>query len=940
MDINSYYTYLQGKGMNGSDSVLNNSNNSNLTPALREQQIKFQQQLFHLKQQQQLQQSLLFQHFQQQQQQLVQHHEKQLRESFKEHLHRQKLEQQQIEQETKEKENLDAVRKKEKREQSAVASNEVKQRLLEFVLSKKQREAVINSVSNSPTESKKWHVFLGKYNDNFPFRKTENGSTKPDSGFGSPQEYTSSQNLSQATSNSSFDHENPGRPSYPTPTNGLNLHPSSSLPNISLGRPPAYFTNESKSAISDTQSKTSITAQLGLPLTPQSLHSSLPFYPPLPVTDGEFASPTNPAYIQHQMKALEQASSSRPDFSVGDVVSRACYCTGGITKAEEAQARLYRNSSRPLGRTQSAPLPLGHPLLQPQGMVLSTSQGESFLRDQQHNLLRQHIRQTVLTRASSKNQVENVEEETEAAIAQEMKDSSCDKKSFISIEAIDLSEPKSKVDRDKPDMGHITVTKKNYLEMLNGSAFTSHNHHVTRPLSRALSSPLVNLNPTGNIQEKFVYTHHAFTTGLVYDSLMLKHQCTCGDNTHHPEHGGRLQSVWARLHETGLVARCEKVKARKASLSEIQSCHSEAYSILFGTNSLNRLKLDLSKLDLPLKNFVKLPCGGIGVDFDTVWNELHTADAAWMAAGCVTELSFKVATGEVKNGFAVVRPPGHHAESQQAMGFCYFNSLAIAARQLQQKLKLEKILIVDWDIHHGNGLQQIFYNDPQVLYISLHRHDDGNFFPGTGGLEEVGTGDGIGYNVNIPWAGGLNPSLGDAEYIAAFRTIVMPIAEEFNPEIVLVAAGFDAAQGHPHQLGGYTVSPACFGYLTKQLMQLAKGKLVMALEGGYDLTAVCDCSQVCVSTLLGENNCSLKAEEVIRQPHWVAVEVLQQVISIQASYWPSIKQSVHGCSLLQTKKKESGLEITITTVPSVFVAAEQNQIQKTVVNESMDVDHK
>ncbi|XP_022256382.1 histone deacetylase 4-like [Limulus polyphemus] len=773
---------------------------------------------------------------------------------------------------------------------------------------------------------------------------TKNGSIKSDSGSGSPQEYASSQNLSQATSNSGPGHKNPGRLSYHTPTNGLNLHSSPSLPNISLGRPPAYYPNESKSAISETQAKASVTAQLGLPLTHQSLHSTLPFYPPLPVIDGEFASPTNPAYIQHQMKALEQASSSRPDLSVSDVmsvVSRVCYSASGITKAQEAQARLYRNSSRPLGRTQSAPLPLGHPLLQPQGIVLSSSQGESFLRDQQHNLLRQHIRQTVLTRASSKNQVENVEEETEAAIAQEMKDSSCDKKSFISIEAIDLTEPKSRVDRDEPDIGHTTVTQKNYLEVLDGPAFTSHSHHVTRPLSRALSSPLVNLSPTGNFQEKFVYTHHAFTTGLVYDSLMLKHQCICGDNSHHPEHGGRLQSVWARLHETGLVARCERVKARKASFSEIQSCHSEAYSILFGTNPLNRQKLDLSKLEFPLKNFVKLPCGGIGVDLDTVWNELHTADAARMAAGCVTELSFKVATGEVKNGFAVVRPPGHHAESQQAMGFCYFNSLAIAARQLQQKLKLEKILIVDWDVHHGNGLQQIFYNDPQVLYISLHRHDDGNFFPGTGGLEEVGTGDGLGYNVNIPWAGGLNPSLGDAEYIAAFRTVVMPIAEEFNPEIVLVAAGFDAAQGHSHQLGGYTVSPACFGFLTKQLMQLAKGKLVMALEGGYDLPAVCDCSQVCVATLLGENNCSLKAEEVMRQPHQVAVEVLQQVISIQASHWPSIKQRAHviGCSLLETKQKESGLENPITTVPSFFVAAEQDQIQKPVVSESMDVDH-
>lgn len=179
-----------------------------------------------------------------------------------------------------------------------------------------------------------------------------------------------------------------------------------------------------------------------------------------------------------------------------------------------------------------------------------------------------------------------------------------------------------------------------------------------------------------------------------------------------------------------------------------------------------------------------------------------------------------------------MRPPGSHSEYQQAMGFCFFNSLAIAAKQLKTKLKVEKILIVDWDVHHGNGLQQMFYDDPQVLYISLHRHDDGNFFPGTGDLQEVGINDGVGFNVNIPWCGTLNPPMGDAEYLAAFRSIVMPIAREFDPEVVLVACGFDAASGHPAPLGGYQISPSCFGWMTKQMMTLARGKVVLALEGG------------------------------------------------------------------------------------------------------------
>jgi histone deacetylase 4/5 len=161
------------------------------------------------------------------------------------------------------------------------------------------------------------------------------------------------------------------------------------------------------------------------------------------------------------------------------------------------------------------------------------------------------------------------------------------------------------------------------------------------------------------------------------------------------------------------------------------------------------------------------------------------------------------------------------------MGFCFFNSIAIAARLLRLKMpEIRRVLIVDWDVHHGNGTQQIFYDDPNVLYLSIHRHDDGNFFPGTGASTECGSGAGLGFNINIAWSGGINPALGDSEYLAAFRTIVMPVAREFSPDIVLISAGFDAAVGHPAPLGGYVVSPACFGHLTRELMQLAGGKVI------------------------------------------------------------------------------------------------------------------
>uniref|UniRef100_A0A7N6BWS4 histone deacetylase n=1 Tax=Anabas testudineus TaxID=64144 RepID=A0A7N6BWS4_ANATE len=372
-----------------------------------------------------------------------------------------------------------------------------------------------------------------------------------------------------------------------------------------------------------------------------------------------------------------------------------------------------------------------------------------------------------------------------------------------------------------------------------------------QPLVRTRSSPASTSLPAADTQLQVIY--NCVFPGLVYDGQMQKHQCTCGDNSRHPEHAGRIQSIWSRLHERGLRNHCERIRSRKATLEELQSVHSEKHVLLFGTNPLNRLKLDNRKLAgiLSQRMFVMLPCGGVGVDIDTTWNELHTSAAARIAAGCVTDLALKVAQRELKNGFAVVRPPGHHATHSSPLGFCFFNSVAIAAKQLQQKLNVSKILIVDWDIHHGNGTQEAFYNDPSVLYISLHRYDGGNFFPGSGHPSEVGAGAGEGFNVNVGWTGGLHPPMGDAEYLAAFRTVVMPIAHEFSPDVVLVSAGFDAVEGHSSSLGGYKVTAKCFGFLTRQLMSLAGGRVVLALEGGHDLKAICDASEACVSALLG-----------------------------------------------------------------------------------------
>uniref|UniRef100_A0A8D0ALT4 histone deacetylase n=1 Tax=Sander lucioperca TaxID=283035 RepID=A0A8D0ALT4_SANLU len=296
------------------------------------------------------------------------------------------------------------------------------------------------------------------------------------------------------------------------------------------------------------------------------------------------------------------------------------------------------------------------------------------------------------------------------------------------------------------------------------------------------------------------------------------------------------------------------------------------------------------------------------VDSDTIWNEVHSSSAARLAVGSVVELVFKVATGELKNGFAVVRPPGHHAEESTPMGFCYFNSVAIAAKLLQQRLNVSKILIVDWDVHHGNGTQQAFYTDPSILYLSLHRYDDGNFFPGSGAPDEVGSGAGEGFNVNMAFTGGLEPPMGDADYLAAFRTVVMPIANEFAPDVVLVSSGFDVVDGHAPPLGGYKLTAKCFGYLTRQLMGLAG--------------AICDASEACVSALLGNELDPIPDEVVQQRPNANAVHSMEKVLEIQSKYWRSLQRSAStlGCSLSEALRHDVEEAETVSAMASLSVA--------------------
>ncbi|XP_057193828.1 histone deacetylase 7 isoform X1 [Triplophysa rosa] len=443
------------------------------------------------------------------------------------------------------------------------------------------------------------------------------------------------------------------------------------------------------------------------------------------------------------------------------------------------------------------------------------------------------------------------------------------------------------------DGGHnqFESTDKSYYNQMRPEA-EEYNHrpirwphrHLNKSLPPRLRCPTTVSNLSQSIMNKPNYT-----TGLVYDSQILKHECDCGDNSKHPEHAGRIKSIWSRLHECGLQKQCELVRGRMATFEELQSVHSKDHVILFTEHSDH------------IEMFQTQPCGGKGRHHDMVWNSLSSSAALKMAVGSVIELALRVALGELRNGFALVRPPGLHAAQSQTGGFSIFNSVAIAAKQLQHRLNMKKILIVDWDIHHGCGTEAIFYTDPSVLYISLHRYDYGTFFPGTGGPKLAGDGEGKGYNVNVAWSGGLDPPMGDAEYLAAFRTIVMPIAREFSPNVVLVSAGFDAADGHSPALGGYKVSAKCFGFLTRKLMELAEGRVVLVLEGGFDLTTLCDASQACVGALLGNEPEPLAEEELLRRPCDNAVRSLEELLRVQSQYWGSVRSVLESVALPYVK---------------------------------------
>ncbi|XP_072597667.1 polyamine deacetylase HDAC10 isoform X7 [Vulpes vulpes] len=270
--------------------------------------------------------------------------------------------------------------------------------------------------------------------------------------------------------------------------------------------------------------------------------------------------------------------------------------------------------------------------------------------------------------------------------------------------------------------------------------------------------------------------------------------------------------------------------------------------------------------------------------YDAVYFHPSTFHCARLAVGATLQLVDAVLMGAVHNGLALVRPPGHHSQRAAANGFCVFNNVAIAARHAQQKHGLQRILIVDWDVHHGQGIQYIFEDDPSVLYFSWHRYEHGRFWPylRESDADAVGQGKGRGFTVNLPWN---QVGMGNADYLAAFLHVLLPVAFEFDPELVLVSAGFDSAIGDPE--GQMQATPECFGHLTQLLQVLAGGRVCAVLEGGYHLESLSQSVCMVVRALLGDPAPPLSGP---MEPHRSALESIQSVRTAQAPHWTSLRQ--------------------------------------------------
>ena len=338
--------------------------------------------------------------------------------------------------------------------------------------------------------------------------------------------------------------------------------------------------------------------------------------------------------------------------------------------------------------------------------------------------------------------------------------------------------------------------------------------------------------------------------GIVLDKLYVDHDNGPG----HPETYERILAIVDMLNFTKLMDEVVRIEPRDATKEEIMLVHTaEHFDKIASTKGKPRVFLDADTSTCPV-----------------------TFDAALRASGGLLSAIDSVLDGQVDRAFPLVRPPGHHAEADRPMGFCYFNNVAVGAAYLTQIKGLNRVMVIDWDVHHGNGTQHIFEDNPNVLFFSSHQYP---FYPGTGAAEEVGTGDGKGFTVNVP----MEPGMGDDDFIKLYQEILNPIIEQYMPEFILVSAGFDIFIEDP--LGGMQVTPEGFAKLTRlitdQADKVCDGKIVFLLEGGYNLDGLWISTKEVIDELLDKERTSYD----IGDSETKVDALIENIKRIQSDYW-------------------------------------------------------
>jgi acetoin utilization deacetylase AcuC-like enzyme len=336
--------------------------------------------------------------------------------------------------------------------------------------------------------------------------------------------------------------------------------------------------------------------------------------------------------------------------------------------------------------------------------------------------------------------------------------------------------------------------------------------------------------------------------GIVKDDIFLEHR----PDGSHPENPKRLESILRMLPEVDKEG-VRYIEAKDATKSEISYIHDPSYVEFVASTKGSTRRLDPDTYVSPM-----------------------SYDAAIRAVGGVIALCDAIMEGKVECGFALVRPPGHHAERARAMGFCLFNNVAIGARHLQKKYGLKRIAIIDFDLHHGNGTQHSFYREKEILYFSTHQYP---YYPGTGWLDEIGEAEGRGYTVNVP----LSYGMGDGDYVFVFRDLLSIIIRQYEPEFVLVSAGFDAYHRDP--LGGMYLTEKGYALMTRVIKGLAdelcKGRALFSLEGGYDVEGLARCVKAVIEELKRPGKVEIGTEEVSER----LLKVVDEVRKRLSPYW-------------------------------------------------------